>query len=171
MNAVREFPPNPHALLIHVDELLTEQIVETYLEARPEQPAWIREVLSLPGVRVLSINAYKIGLQKQKHACWHDVQGPFEAILGTGLGVRQITDLVSNESRRRRFAWHGPPLTRAVYEGRLQASVNALAAELFRVHGVAEVILDGHEVEIRRCPMCDWGQMSAAIEERLEQRA
>ncbi len=171
MNAVREFPPNPHALVIHVDRLLTGQIVETYLSSagatNPGWPGWVRAVLALPGVRVLSINAYKIRLQKHKDAGWRDVQPAFEAILRERLGVQQVLDLLHRESPRRRFAWHGERLARTVYEGTVQAAADPLASELFRVHGVAEVILDGHQVEVRKCPLCDWSEMDPEIERRL----
>lgn len=168
MNAVREFPPNPHALVIHTDELITEQIVETFLpDSTIPPPEWVQDALALPGVRVLSLNAYKIRLQKTKDAGWQPILGAFEAILRDRLGIRHIDDLVEGESPRRVFAWHGPTLARRVYEGRSQAGSDGVAAALFELTGVAEVILDGHRVQVRKCPLCSWRELSPAIEQLL----
>jgi hypothetical protein len=168
MNAVREFPPNPHALVVHTDSLVTDEIVETYLAGSPAPPVvWIRAVLALAGVRVLSLNAYKVRLQKQKGARWDGIMRPFERILCDGLDIKQLSDLVEVESRSRRFAWHGRPLARCVYEGKQQALENPLAGDLFAILGVAEVILDGHEIEVCKCPLRAWREMAPAIARRL----
>lgn len=168
MNAVREFPPNPHALVVHTDSLVTDEIVETYLAGSPAPSVeWIRSVLALPGVRVLSLNAYKVRLQKQKRARWDGIMQPFERILCDGLDIERLSDLVDGESRSRRFAWHGAPLARRVFEGRRQALEDPLAGELFTIRGVAEVILDGHEIEISKCPLRRWCEIATEIARRL----
>lgn len=168
MNAVREFPPNPHTLVIHTDELMTDQIVETFLPgSSTSQPAWARNVLGLPGARVLSLNAYKVRLQKRKECGWRPLIEQFEAVLRNDLGVLEITDMVETESPRRRFAWHGESLDRQVFEGKLRAAANPIAAALFDLHGVAEVIFDQHEIEVRKAALTCWGSLSAAIEARL----
>ncbi len=168
MNAVREFPPNPHALIIHTDSLLTDEIVETFLAgSTPPTAGWMRAVLELPGVRVLSLNAYKVRLQKHKEARWGGIMRPFERILCAGLDIEQLSDLIEGESRCRRFAWHGTFLTRRVYEGKRQALEHPLAEDLYNVPGVAEVIFDGHEIEIRRCPLRPWRELAPEISRRL----
>ncbi len=168
MNAVREFPPNPHALVVHTDSLVTDEIVETYLAGSSVPPVvWMRAVLELPGVRVLSLNAYKVRLQKHKEARWGDIMGPFERVLCDGLDIEQLSDLVEAESRSRRFAWHGAPLERRVYEGKRQALEDPLAGVLFEITGVAEIIFDGHEIEIRKCPLRRWRELAPEITSRL----
>lgn len=165
MNAVREYPPNPHALVIHTDDRITDQVVEAYWPGigSPE-PAWIRAVLALPGVRALSLNAYKIRLQKQKDASWQDIVAPFEEVLRKSLGVARLMDLVEGESPRRAFAWHGEPLSRRVFEGKLQAAADPIASRLFDLHGVAEVILDGSRIQVRKCPLSSWHDLTPPIE-------
>ncbi len=169
MNAVREFPPNPHALVIHTDDRITDQVVEAYWPGTGSpEPAWIRAVLALPGVRALSLNAYKIRLQKHKDASWKDLLGPFEEVLRESLGVAHLMDLVEGESPRRAFAWHGEPLSRRVFEGKTQAAADPVASRLFDLHGVAEVILDGNRVEVRKCPLRSWRDLSPRIEAALQ---
>lgn len=164
MKALREFPPNPHAVVYHVDDRLTDQIVETYLSAAASPRAWVREALAIPGVRVVSLNAYKVRLQKHKDASWCALLPAFENVLRTGLPIGRIDELVETESRHRHFCWHGAPFDRKVYEGRLQAQGHPLAAELFLLRGVAEVILDGNRVQVRKCPLVDWRDLAPEVE-------
>lgn len=169
MRAVREFPVNPHAVVFHLDSRLTEEIVETYLARSPEATSgWIRRALRLPGMRVLSLNPYRIRVQKEKKAAWPPLLDPLERLLCEELGIEQILELVESESRQRRFSWHGPALGRKVYEGRAQARSCPLAGRLFRLPGVAEVILDGHEVEVRKCPLTPWRELAPQVETILE---
>ncbi len=168
MNAVREFPPNPHALVVHTDSLVTDEIVETFLAGSTPPPVvWMRAVLELPGVRVLSLNAYKVRLKKHKEARWGGIIRPFERILCADLDIGQLTDLVERECRCRRFAWYGAPLPPRVYEGKRQALEHRLAEDLYSVPGVAEVIFDGHEIEIRKCPLRPWRELAPEISRRL----
>ncbi len=163
MHAVREFPPNPHALIVHTESLVTDEIVETYLAGSSPAVPWMCAVVALPGVRVLSLNAYKVRLQKHKDARWGAIMPPFERILCDGLAIEQLSDLVDGESRSRRFAWHDSPLPRSVFEGKRQALEHPIAGRLFELVGVAEVILDGHEIEIRKCPLRSWRELSPRI--------
>ncbi len=167
MNAVREFPPNPHALIVHTDSLVTEEIVETYLAGSSPAVPWMRAVVALPGVRVLSLNAYKVRLQKRKDARWGGIMAPFERLVCDGLDIERLSDLVDNESRSRRFAWHGSPLPRSVFEGKRQALEHPLASNLFEITGVAEVILDRHQIEIRKCPLRSWRDLEPDIDRCL----
>lgn len=169
MRAVREFPPNPHVVVFHTESRLTEEIVETYLVRSPGTArGWIRRALDLPGLRVLSLNAYRIRVQKQKRARWRPLLDPFEQLLREELGIEGICDLIEEECRRRRFAWHGESLDRRVFEGRLQARSCPVAGKLFRLHGVAEVIIEGHEVEVRKCPLASWRELAPEVERILE---
>lgn len=167
MNAVREFPPNPHALVVHTEAPLTEEVVESYLPGNDAPTAWMRSLLQLPGIRVLSLNAYKVRVQKHKAARWHAVLPAVEAVLSEGLGIGDLDDLVEHESRTRLFCWHGEPLERAVYEGRRQSRAHSVAAPLFALAGVAEVVVDGHRVQVRKCPLHSWSVLAPRIEQVL----
>lgn len=172
MRAVREAPPNPHVILFHVDDRLTDEIVETYVPGSGSSPPeWVRRAVALPGLRALSLNAYKIQVQKHKDAAWAPLLTPLEELLRRDLGIEAITEMVEEECLRRRFCWHGPPRERRVYEGRRQATSNPAAAALFELHGVAEVIFDGHEVHVRRCPLVSWERLGPEIEALLAERA
>jgi hypothetical protein len=168
MHAAREFPPNPHALVVHVDGRLTEEIVETYVSDSDRAPDWVRAALAIPGLRVLSLNTYKVRVQKHKDAAWNEVLDPLERTVAAGLGVETISDLVPEGSDRRTFRWHHGPFARRVFEGRNQAREHPLAGRLFELNGVAEVILDANTVEVRRCPLFDWGELTTAIEACLD---
>jgi hypothetical protein len=168
MHAAREFPPNPHALVIHTEARLTDEIVETYVSDSPRAPDWIRAALAIPGVRVISVNAYKIRVQKHKAASWNEVLDAVERVAAAGAGFDSIDDLVPDSCQRRTFCWHHGPFARRVFEGRLQAREHPVASRLFELDGVAEVILDGNTVEVRRCPLYSWDGLTSAIEASLE---
>ncbi len=167
MLALREFPPNPHVVVYHLVDRLTDQIVETYFPGYPAPREWVEGALALPGIRVLSLNAYKIRLQKEKSVGWSDLLASFEKLLGDRLSIRRIEDLVESESRHRHFCWHGAPFERKVFEGALQAQVHPLASELFSLPGVAEVILDGNQVRVRKCPLLPWSELAPSVQEVL----
>lgn len=170
MQAAREFPPNPHVVVFHTDARLTDAIVETYLARSPGAAAgWVRRALDLPGLRVLSINPYKISVQKRKQAHWSPLLTPFARILRDDLGVGKIGELVEEESRSRRFSWHGDALGRKVYEGRAQAAACPVAGRIFGLHGVAEVIVEGHEVRVSKSPLLPWRELAPEVERILEQ--
>jgi hypothetical protein len=171
MNAAREFPPNPHALVIHTDARLTDEIVETYVSDSPRAPQWVRRILGIDGVRVVSLNTYKARIQKHKEATWNDVLDGVESAMSEGLQVERIDDLVHASSDRRTFCWHHGPFARRVFEGRVQAAKHPLAGRLFELDGVAEVILDGNTVEIRRSPLFDWDELATQVERCLEPEA
>ncbi|NKB87117.1 MAG: hypothetical protein GKS06_02710 [Acidobacteria bacterium] len=171
MNAVREFPANPHALVIHTDARLTDEIVETYVSDSSRAPDWVRRLLAIEGVRVVSLNTYKARVQKHKNAAWNQVLDHVEGILADGLAIGAIEDHVPASSDRRTFCWHHGPFTRRVFEGRSQAAKHPLAGRLFAIDGVAEVILDGNTVEIRRSPLFEWDELAASIESSLDPEA
>lgn len=169
MKAVREFPPNPNVLLVHVNARLTDHVVESYSPGdRAEGRPWVGELVDVPGVRALTLVAYKIRLQKEARADWHAMLPRIERILRERLGVHETDELVEEESRHRTFVWHGPPLSpRRVFEGRARASTDPLASRLFDIQGVAEVVLDGHEVRVRKCPLCSWRDLAPEVERNL----
>lgn len=167
MRAAREFPANPHALVIHTTERLTERIVETYTAVRADTPAWAAAVVSVPGVRVLSVNTYKLRVQKHKDRAWNEVLEPVEAAVQSAFDLARIEDLVEEGCRRRSFCWHGDPFARAVFEGRAHGREHPLAGALFELDGVAEVILDAHTVQVRRGPLFGWETLADQIEARI----
>jgi hypothetical protein len=171
MRLAREFPPNPHAIVYHAAEPLTEAIVETYLGdrsgPRTERP-WVARVLSVDGVRVLSICAHKVRVQKLKALAWSELLPSLEEVLEEELSGGPIEDLLETECRRRAFSWYGPALDRLVLEGLGAARVHPLAARLFELRGVVEVILDGNCVEIGKCPLYSWADLTAAIQGALD---
>lgn len=169
MIALREFPPNPHAVVYHLDERLTDQIVETYPHGADAPHAWAARAAALPGLRVLSLNAYKIRVQKDKEASWGQLLRPLEELLRDELGLRVDDDLVESECRRRKFAWPGEPFERRVFEGRLQAQGHPVASALFDLPGVAEVILDGHHLQVRKSPLCSWRDLAPLVQEVLSE--
>lgn len=169
MKGVREFPPNPNVLLLHVDERLTDHIVETYRPGdRADGRPWVGDLVDIPGIRTLTLVAYKIRLEKESAPDWHELLPAIERVLKERLGITATEELVEEESRHRTFAWHGEELSpRRVFEGRARASTDPLASRLFAVDGVAEVVLDGHQVRIRKCPLCSWRDIAPEIEDRL----
>lgn len=169
MIALREFPPNPHAVVYHLDERLTDQIVETYSHGSPAPHAWAMHVAALPGLRVLSMNAYKIRVQKEKRAAWSELLVPLETLLRNELGLHAIEELVESETRLRKFAWPGEAFERKVFEGRLQAQGHPVASALFELRGVAEVILDRHHVQVRKCPLHSWRDLAPLVQEILSE--
>lgn len=172
MRAVREFPPNPNVVVFHLDGRLTEEIVETFLPGcESAQRPWVRDLVSLPGLRALSLNAYKVRVQKDRSTPWPPLLAALEARLSSALGLECIDELIEDESRRRRFAWHGAPFVRQVFEGCAQARREPVAAALFDLSGVAEVALDGHEVEVRKCPLAAWPDLAPRIEATLREMA
>ena len=173
MRLTREFPANPHAVVFHAEQRLTDRIVETFFPDQPQRPpgpVWATSLLEVPGVRVLSINAYKIRVQKVREIGWCRLLPNLERVLHDELTVGEtITDLREKECRKRAFAWHGPDLDREVFEGRDAARHNLIARPLFELPGVAEVVLDGHCVEVRKCPLYTWEQLAGAVETVIEQ--
>ena len=129
---------------------------------------WIRAVLALAGVRVLSLNAYKVRLQKTEGgALGRHHGGHSSASCATASTSSDYLISWSSSLEVVAFAWHGRPLARCVYEGKRQALENPLAGDLFAIPGVAEVILDGHEIEVCKCPLRAWREMAPAIARRL----
>jgi len=173
MHLAREFPANPHAVVFHVEQRLTDQIVETFFPDRPRRPsapAWAASLVAVPGVRVLSVNAYKIRVQKLREIGWSLLLPELESVLRDELTVGEtIADLRETECRIRAFAWHGPDLDRQVFEGYAAAYGNSIARPLFDLAGVAEVVLDGHCVQVRKCPLFTWQQLADAVESALDQ--
>lgn len=173
MKLAREFPPNPHAVLFHADARLTDEVVRTWFPDRRVSgptPSWATALLAVAGLRVLSANAYKIRVQKCREVGWCDLLPRLEAALRDELTVgAEIADLHDTECRRRAFAWHGPALQRRVFEGRRGAQPDPIAGPLFELRGVAEVILDGHCIEVRKCPLFGWSELAGPIEARIEQ--
>lgn len=167
MLAAREFPPNPHALIIHTRVALTGHIVETYLRHTPGSPPWVGTALANGSVRVISLNRYKVRVQKHKDRDWHEVLGCVEGALMAGLGILQVCDLVEHESRRRSFCWHGTPFERRVFEGQQHAAGDPVAGALFDLDGTAEVILDGNKVEVRKGLLFPWAALATSVESTL----
>ncbi len=173
MKALREFPVNPHVLVVHTDDILTDHVVESYGPALPPDNRrhrdWVRTLLSMSGVRDISLNPYKVRLRKERSAEWTPLLLPIESLLRQALGVEDIRDLIEAESPRRRFAWHGTALDpKRVFEGKRRAQSDRVASALFALDGVAEVILDGHEIEVGKSPHWSWRALGPEIERRLE---
>ena len=169
MLTLREFPPNPHVVILHTDVVLTDEVVETYLAGSSSSGVeWIRRALLVDGLRVLSLNSYKIRLQKQKTSCWREVLPAIEKILIASLHAERVDDLLETEVRQRAFPWHGDELARQVFEGRLQAAAHPLAAALFALDGVSEVILDGHCIEVTRGLAFSWRALGPSIETAIQ---
>lgn len=173
MRIAREAPANPEVTIYHTDRALTDAIVETYAHGAGSRPPLAAAILSVPGIRQVSIIRYKVRVTKGRGTRWEIVLPSVDRAVLTSLGGSSVETTPRDEDHRTFRVRARAPLPRAVYEGAGVAEEHPLSDALFSLDGVAEVILDGDEVHVRKGRLFSWPALEpkarAAIE-RFEKR-
>ena len=150
--AAREPTANPNVHVYHTTAALTEAVVD-------RAPAGVREVA---GVANASANRYRMRVFRDPAVAWEALLPAVDGAVRRALGVAAIEPCPPPDDHRR-FEVPGPPRPKAVFEGVLAAARDPLAAALFAIDGVAEVVLEGAGVTVRKGRLFGWERLEPGI--------
>lgn len=86
--------PSPNSMKLHLDETLEPGIRKTYtLDNERSAPAWIRQLLHIPGVKSIFHTADFIALDRKGNAEWPAILGAVQEL----LGQEGLTEGLNNE--------------------------------------------------------------------------
>ncbi len=168
MRIAREAPANPEVTIYHTDRGLTDAIVETYGHGAGVKPPLAAAILAVPGIRQVSIVRYKVRVTKGRGTRWEIVLPSIDRAVLTSLDGDSIEPTPRDEDHRSFRVRAHAPLPRAVYEGAGVAEEHPLADALFSIEGVAEVILDGDEVHVRKGRLFSWTPLETKARVAIE---
>src|SRR5918995_6051906 len=158
----QEGAPNPRVIRVHTTVELTQATVEKCPPASP--PERLRSVLAVDGVRSVDLHRYRARLNLDPgcaaEAAWDGVARAIEAAWGPPAPL-------PGEPSPRGFevAYGGP---RIVAESPDMAAPDATLAALFRVPGVAEVILEAGWVWVRPGRLFPWEDLEDSVRWALQ---
>ncbi|MBM3213963.1 hypothetical protein FJZ36_03495 [Candidatus Poribacteria bacterium] len=165
MRVAREVPLNPNIVLYHVDVPQTREIVEAYRVGFDSARQPFSGIIDC-GAESVHVTRYRWAIRKPRDKDPLDFMAAVEPGICEWAGIDAIPALRERSERSRAFEVPSDATLagrREVYEGSRPAEQNPLAAALFNVHGVAEVILDPLRVRISRGALFEWSALEPAI--------
>lgn len=168
MKLGREIPLNPNIAVYHTDEPLTTAIVETYRESG-DAPTPCAEILDA-GAESVHVTRYRIAVRKPDAVDMMTFLEEIEPPLCEWADLLAIPSAPEATDKWCTFDIDLDPTLnggREVYEGSDSAQANPVAAHLFEIPGVAEIILMPKVVVIGKGRMFSWMPMFSEIERFL----
>lgn len=168
MRIVREVPLNPHVVVYHVDNALTTAIVEAYRDAE-RTPFPFGELVAL-GAESVHVTRYRFMVRKPRRWEMLEFLRTIEPTLCAWANCDAIFSAPEETERWRAFEVDFDPTQtgfREVYEGQQVAQKNPLAEDLFRLEGIAEVLLTPVRVTVGKGILFDWSALAPDVERSL----
>ncbi len=162
---LREFPPNPNIVNYYTREQLTTMMSERYKPGRREYPKAIVTRLSrIDGISAIHILRHKLRLKKFPRARWNTIVPSVEQILRDEWESDEIQSVKRDDIRRTFPMPRGMFFEkRQVFEGVDHARRNPLAARLYRIKGIATVLLYQNQITIKRSCCFPWEELEPKI--------
>jgi hypothetical protein len=157
----REPKRNPNLVVYHTTTELTMEVVDDF---------WGSPALrAVPGIGRITANRYRARIWRRSGAVWDAIFEKLDAAMRATLGAARVEPCPADDDHRMFPLPDSAPghTPRAVYEGVKVAAADPLAASLFAIEGVAEVILDGRSVTVRKGRLFSWEKLEPEIHERL----
>lgn len=168
MRIAREVPLNPHVVVYHVDRALTTAIVEAYRDA--EEALFPFGALLALGAESVHVTRYRFTVRKPRRWEMLEFLRTIEPTLCEWATCDAIFSAPEDTERWRAFEVDFDPTRtgfREVYEGQQTAQRNLLAEDLFRLEGVAEVLLTPVRVTVGKGVLFDWSKLAPDVERSL----
>ena len=148
---------NPSVVRLHTTEELTDRTIETFPPAVP--PAPLDRLLALPEVRALNLHRYRCRMNLRPGTSAIAVGDAAERRLLTAWGAPEPLP-PQEEPRAFAIRREGP---RVVAESREMAEGEGVAAALFDVRGVVEIVLGRGIALVRLGRMFRWSAVQADV--------
>ena len=153
-----EAATNPSVLRLHTMLELTKRTIVTCPPGTPDAP--LDQLLIVPGIRSIDLHRYLVRLNLHPHAdaatVWSTAMGSLMPSWGRPVEPSELEP----DPRPFPIDYDGP---RAVAESAEMAGSQPLLGALFRVHGVAEAILEPGRVVVRPGRLFDWQHLQPRV--------
>ena len=153
-----EAATNPSVLRLHTMLELTKRTIVTCPPGTPDAP--VDQLLIVPGIRSIDLHRYLVRPQppparRRGHGVVHG-DGIADAVMGRPVEPSELEP----DPRPFPIDYDGP---HAVTESAEMAGSRRLLGALFRVHGVAEAILEPGRVVVRPGRLFDWEHLEPRV--------
>lgn len=169
MNVAREIPLNPNIVIYHADVILTTRIVEAYRLTDVAAPDPIGDLLARGAVSV-HMTRYRMSVRKPGEADMLTFLGDVEPVMCDWSCQVTIPAAPDRMPKWRTFTVSVDPTLsggREVYECSDDASANGAADALFRIPGVAELILVPESARVAKGVLFTWEALTPLVEQAL----
>jgi hypothetical protein len=147
----REPTLNPNVHVYHTTAELTTAVVDDFWG-----PAELRRI---PGVARATANRYRLRVWRVPGAAWEAILGAADPLVLAAVGARALEGCPPDGDDYRVWPLRRPQRRKQVFEGVRAAVEDPLAAALFGLEGVAEVIVDARQVTVRKGRLFAWSDL------------